>query len=87
MFKDTADICGNKYRNVSTGGFSSKLEAAVYQILLLRQKEEIFVEAKGVKTDRWLIAEKLWKFYGPAPLELWKGDWRQPKLVELIIPN
>lgn len=46
----------------------------------------IYVEAKGVVTERWAIIEKLWPHYGPGPLELWKGDFRGPKMVDLIKP-
>lgn len=43
-----------------------------------------YAEAKGCSTDRWLIAEKLWPYYGPSRLYIYKGDWRDPRLVEII---
>jgi hypothetical protein len=111
----------SKYRAVKSGDFPSKLEAAVHQILLLRQKAgEItdikrqvrveltkaaiatkvdfsfidvktgtvtFCEAKGVKTERYRLIERLWRFYGPSPLEVYGGNYRNPKLMEVIVPN
>lgn len=111
----------NKYNAIRTAsGFGSKLESAVYQILLLRQKSGeikdirqqvsvelsaakicykidfsyeklegglVFVEAKGVVTERWRIAEKLWRFYGPAPIEIWKGSYQKLRLVEIVVPR
>lgn len=112
----------NKYMAVRTNGLSSKLEAAVYNILLLRQKageikdiklqqtvvlqeggREVriawkvdfsfvnkstggleYVEAKGIETSDYKLKLKLWKKNPPAPLEIWKGDYRRPKLVEKI---
>lgn len=44
-------------------------------------------EAKGFANQRWPTTKKLWKFYGPGPLEVWKGDYRRPVLAETIIPR
>jgi len=49
-------------------------------------KQEMFIEAKGFESARWPIIRKLWRFYGPGPLEIWKGDYRRPRLDETIIP-
>ena len=110
----------NKYNNTRQGGFMSKLEAAVHQILLLREKAgelqilkcqdhvyltdarigcipdfkcrdlvtgaEFWVEAKGFESERWLIIRKLWFYYGPGILEVWKGSYKKPYLQETIIP-
>jgi hypothetical protein len=46
----------------------------------------IFVEAKGLETDRWRIIKKLWRFYGPSTLEIWKGRAKKPYLDEVIQP-
>jgi hypothetical protein len=45
-----------------------------------------WVEAKGYANDRWPMKKKLWKFYGPGPLEIWKGHYRNPKLDETVVP-
>lgn len=49
--------------------------------------ELVYAEAKGVTTERYGIVEKLWRFYGPARLEVWRGHWKQPYLHETIIPK
>lgn len=122
----------SKYGAVRTNGMGSMLEAAVYQILELRQKaghiadlkqqvsvelgEEFFVsantgkikkrivrwkvdfsyfdkalrqtvwaEAKGVETAHYRKQKRLWKAgAGPGRLEIYKGSWRRPRLVEVI---
>lgn len=43
-----------------------------------------FAEAKGVETSDYLKKLKLWRKIKPAKLEIWKGNWRYPKLVEVI---
>lgn len=99
----------------------SKLEAAVCQIIMFREKAgelvhvghekqvyltdakilyiadfecknnltglPLFVESKGFASDRWPTIKKLWKFYGPAPLEIWTGSWQRPGLSEIIVPR
>lgn len=100
--------------------FGSKLEAAVYDMLILRQKageileitpqnhvkltrakilyiadfhcklpdgSSLWVEAKGMATPVWGIKRRLWKFYGPGPLEIWNGSFRKLNLKETIIPS
>jgi len=114
----------NKYRakSVTVLGkyFPSKLEASVYQLLLLREKmgditsiqcqkkflltkatiswkvdfyfydriarKYVAAEAKGIETSDYRIKVKLWKYYGPCPLEIWKGTYQKPVLREVIIP-
>ena len=99
---------------------ASKLEAAVYDVLVLRKKsgeitdikrgpveltcgiswnvdfnfidvktqKRIWAEAKGFETERYRLCLKLWRGgFGPGPLEIWKGDWNKPKLVEIVIPK
>jgi hypothetical protein len=46
-----------------------------------------WVEAKGYANDRWPTKKKLWKFYGPGKLEIWKGTYQRPFLDEVIIPK
>jgi hypothetical protein len=51
----------------------------------------IFHEAKGAELEPWLIKKKLWAWYGPAILIVWKG-WAKKdgtsslKVVEEIVP-
>ncbi len=115
-----------KYRNQKSsrpGGlsFSSKLEAAVYDMLYLQEKtgqikidkiqahvyltdariacipdflitnletgEQEFIEAKGFTTDRFLIIKKLWEYYGPNVLKIYKGTYKKLYLAETIVPK
>lgn len=49
--------------------------------------ERFWVEAKGVETAVWRIKRRLWKYYGPGPLEIWMGSHVKPRLIETIIPK
>jgi len=49
--------------------------------------EKTWAEAKGLEDARYRICKKLWKSRGPGPLEIWKGHYRQPRLVEIVIPK
>jgi hypothetical protein len=111
-----------KYRNqkVQHDGhsFASKLEAAVYQILKLREKageieivnhqdhvyltqarinyipdfrifdhkldDFVWVEAKGFETPEWRIKKKLWGYYGPGHLQIYRGSEKRPFLDETV---
>ena len=53
----------------------------------LTENKTIYVEAKGIETSDYRIKLKLWRVYGPGPLEIWKGRWQQPRLVEAIFPR
>lgn len=106
----------------TVNGFPSKLEAAVYEILLLRQKngelsdikrqhtvtlqdgprdvliqwridfsyidtktqQRCFCEAKGFSTDVYLLKLKLFRKNPQGRLEIYKGTYKNPKLVEII---
>lgn len=125
----------HKFGAVRTNGHRSKLEAAVRQILDLRQRAgeisdikceqsvllgtetvlnlrtgksrtrniqwkvdfsfievntntRVWCEAKGVETRLYRKQLRLWREgAGPGKLEIWKGDWRRPELVEVVIPK
>jgi hypothetical protein len=51
-----------------------------------RDGELRFGEAKGFETTDYLIKLKLWRVYGIAPLEIWKGNHKAPRLTETVIP-
>lgn len=53
----------------------------------LRSGETFFVEAKGYANERWPMKKRLWKFYGPGPLEIWMGTHQRPILKETLIPK
>ena len=46
-----------------------------------------YVEAKGMETPVWRIKRKIWLVYGPSTLEIWKGDHKNPRLHETLIPK
>lgn len=47
----------------------------------------IYAEMKGFETPVWRIKRRLWKFYGPGPLEVYMGSYKNPTLRETIIPQ
>ena len=118
----------NKYNRTKVDfhgrSFHSKLEAAVYGLLLLREKageitdikcqvhvkfhtykygevrmipdfsavnveygEIFYIEAKGFETRDWLRKRKAWLIGGPAKMEIYKGSYKYPKLIETLIPK
>lgn len=53
----------------------------------LKLQSSFWVEAKGFEVPRWRDTKKLWRTFGPGPLEIWKGDYKRPRLVETIRPQ
>lgn len=52
------------------------------------ETDEIFhVESKGYNTDVWAIKRRLWVWYGPNKLLIFKGTHLRPYLDETIIPK
>lgn len=47
----------------------------------------IYAEAKGYETSDWRIKRKLWMFYGPGKLEIYKGSANNFKLYETLDPQ
>lgn len=90
-----------KYRVLERAGEISelKLQPLVYFSCGMRWRPDavyfchdrncrVWVEAKGVWGKNGRVCVNLWRDgYGPGPLELWKGDFRSPVLVETIIPK
>lgn len=52
----------------------------------MRDGVQWFAEAKGFDSPTWPIKKRLWKHYGPAPLEIWKGTYQRPVLKEVVNP-
>lgn len=50
-------------------------------------KEEVYFEAKGFETEKWILKRKLWTVYGPGRLRVFKGSARSFRMVEEIIPK
>lgn len=49
--------------------------------------QETWVEFKGFETDVWRIKRRLWMFYGPGPLWVYKGHGLRMNRVETITPK
>ena len=45
-----------------------------------------FIEAKGYENNDYLRKRNMWRKNPPARLEIWKGNYRNPRLVEVIEP-
>lgn len=60
---------------------------AIIDFSFIRGGELIYCEAKGFPTDVWRLKKKLWKQYGPGPLEIWVGTAKNFRLDETIIPR
>lgn len=50
----------------------------------LSSKELVYVEAKGLETDVYKLKLKLWLAKRPYRLEIYKGSYRRPHLVQTI---
>lgn len=48
--------------------------------------KRIYAEAKGFETSDWRIKRRLWEYYGPGPLEIYKGSHTNFKLHETLTP-
>lgn len=49
--------------------------------------EDVWVEYKGFEQPEWLLKKKLWKYYGPGRLRIYKGRGLRIFLAEEIIPR
>ncbi|MEM5807984.1 MAG: DUF1064 domain-containing protein [Candidatus Aenigmatarchaeota archaeon] len=56
-------------------------------LVIKNNKEILYIECKGYETRDWKIKKKLWKYYGPAPLEIWKIKGTKPICYEIIYPQ
>lgn len=45
------------------------------------------IEAKGMEDRRWMLIKKLWVYYGPMPLEVWKSKGKRVLLDKTITPK
>lgn len=49
-------------------------------------KKKIYAEAKGFETPEWRIKRRLWEYYGPGILEIYKGSYTSFQLHETLKP-
>jgi hypothetical protein len=52
-----------------------------------RGGKEVWAECKGFETAIWRIKKRLWKFYGPGTLEIYKVNKLGPYLDEEVFPG
>ncbi len=50
-------------------------------------KCQVWIEAKGFETERWLLIKRLWAWYGPGPLRVYKRSRNNIYLDEVVIPG
>ena len=50
----------------------AKLRIIPDWLIKYRDGREVYADYKGFETASWGRNRKLWKFYGPRPLEVWK---------------
>lgn len=53
----------------------------------INTNQKIYAESKGFETSDWRIKRRLWIFYGPGPLEIYKGSHSNFKLHETLTPG
>lgn len=58
-----------------------------FKIFDISINEFVYVEAKGFEAERWGIIKKLWRYYGPARMRVYKGSYQKIYLDEEIIPQ
>jgi hypothetical protein len=58
-----------------------------FRILDRKLHCEVWVEYKGFETPEWRIKRRLWEYYGPGPLRIYKGAGRNFRLHEKILPK
>ena len=49
--------------------------------------ETEYAEAKGFETPEYRIKLRLWRFYGPGKIHIWKGSHSKPFLHETVTPK
>lgn len=58
-----------------------------FRVFDLKLQQLVWHEAKGFETDVFRLKKKLWKFYGPGRLIIYKGNAKSYRIAEVIIPR
>lgn len=58
-----------------------------FRILDFNSGKQVWCESKGFESARWPMVKKLWLWYGPGELRIWKGTYQNIRLVETIVPR
>ncbi len=59
------------------------LYKADFVVFDVKRQTKIYVEYKGFETTDWKLKKRLWRYYGPGVLQIYKG---KVHLEEEIIP-
>jgi len=62
---------------------SYRVDFKIYDLKLF---EDVWVEYKGFETPEWRIKRKLWMFYGPGRLRVYKGRGSHMEVTDEIVP-
>lgn len=68
----------------------AKIKYIVDFRVTLKSGKMFYAEAKGMETDAWRIKKKLWAFYGPGELHVYKGNFNKVTRTEIVnceLPN
>jgi predicted nuclease of restriction endonuclease-like RecB superfamily len=57
-----------------------------FKIMDLKKNCIVWVEFKGFETTDYNIKKRLWEYYGPGPLRVFKGGAKTMKMVDEVIP-
>lgn len=52
-----------------------------------KTEQDYFVEAKGHDAEVWQLKLRLYRYYGPLPLHIYRGSYKKPYLHEVVIPK
>lgn len=55
-----------------------------FLVIDLKNDTFIWVEAKGFETPEWKLKKRLWRYYGPGPLHIYKASRKGPALDEIV---
>lgn len=58
-----------------------------FKIIDLKTNRDVWVEYKGFETTDWRLKKRLWKHYGPGPLQIYKGYGLKMRMVEEVVPQ
>jgi hypothetical protein len=84
MAKEIADI--KQQVNVHLT-LAKILYQADYSYTVTSTGETEYAESKGMDTAVWRIKRRLWMYYGPGPLHIFKGSHSNLKFDETIVPK
>lgn len=58
-----------------------------FKFFSIKLNTYVWAEAKGFETAIWRIKKRLWEYYGPGVLEIYKGSHKKLNFDELIMPK